>query len=412
MLFCAVSLSAQTYDLSAVDQLLQDSLAVLGGTGPDDFGGVTLLIWKDEKLIFDKSYALPGKTFSKTRLLPIASASKWVSGAVITSMLEKGQLTLDDSVAQYIPTAPLEKRPLTMRQLFSFTSGFRSNLSTLVPCVEDVNSTVTLAECVSNVLDDPLVSEPGQLLNYGSEGMQVAGRMAEVASGLAYPSGDCWDSIFTRNIARPLGWVRTSWDINLLYNTNNPRIDGGVFSTAEEYLRLTRMILARGVYNGTRVISEAWIDSMLADQTRGARISYTPYLGMESLFPGIKNTRYGIGVWRERIDSSTDAALEVASQGKFGFSPWVDFERGYCAVLAVKSNDVASIYPSYMEIKRLIREALDAPTSVAPEPAPAPWNVVGHYDLLGREVPSGYSGAALRVETDGRARRATMVMLP
>jgi CubicO group peptidase (beta-lactamase class C family) len=326
-------------------------------------------------------------------------------------MLDKGQLTLDDSVAQYIPTAPSEKRPLTVRQLFSFTSGFRSNLTTLVPCVEDVQSSITLAECVDNVLADPLVSDPGELLNYGSEGMHVAGRMAEIASGLSLPSGDCWDTLFTRNLADPLGWTRTSWDIKLLYNTNNPRIDGGVYSTADEYLRLTRMILDRGMYNGTRVISEAWIDSMLADQTRGARISYTPYLGMESLFPGIKNTRYGIGVWRERIDSTTDAALEVASQGKFGFSPWVDFQRGYCAVLAIKSNDVVSIYPTYMEIKRLIREALDAPTSVEPEDDTASWTVIGHYDLLGRELRADHSGAALRVETNGRERRARMIIL-
>lgn len=411
LVLTVVHVDAQTFDFSKVDRVLEDSLEVLGGTGADDAGGVTLLLWKDGKLIYERSLALPGKTMSKTRLLPIASASKWMSGTLITSMLEQGQLHLDDSVGQYIPTAPSDKRGITLRQTFSFTSGLRSNLGTITPCVEDLRSTLTLAECVDSVLRGTLTTLPGSTLNYGSEGMHVGGRMAEVASGLSIGSGSCWDSLFRRNVARPLGLVRTSWDITGLYDTDNPRIDGGVYSTAEEYLVLTRMVLGKGLLDGRRILAEASIDSMLADQTRGARIGYTPYLGMEYAFPGIKNTRYGIGVWRERIDTATGAALEVASQGKFGWSPWVDFERQYCGVLAIKSNSVTSIYPTYMLIKQYIREALDAVTSVSNDGSdPLPWRVVGVFDVLGRTVEAGVGGPHLVVETNGQRTRTTFTM--
>ncbi len=411
LVLSAVRLDAQTYDFSKVDRVLEDSLEVLGGTAAEDAGGVTLLLWKDGKLIYERTLALPGKTMSKTRLLPIASASKWMSGTLITSMLEQGQLHLDDSVGQYIPTAPADKRGITLRQTFSFTSGLRGNLGPITPCVEDVTSKLTLAECVDSVLSGPLAVPPGSMMNYGSEGMHVGGRMAEVASGLSIGSGSCWDTLFQRNVARPLGLARTSWDVKGLYDTDNPRIDGGVLSTAEEYLLLTRMILGKGVLNGKRILAEAWIDSMLADQTRGAIIGYTPYLGMEYAFPGIKNTRYGIGVWRERIDSTTRAALEVASQGKFGWSPWVDFERQYCGVLAIKSNSVTSIYPTYMLIKQYIREALDAVTSVSNDATDLlPWRVVGVYDVLGRVVEAGTGGPHLIVETNGRRTRTSLTM--
>lgn len=403
------TLHAQTYDFRKVDQVLEDSLEVLGGTGADDAGGVTLLLWKDGKLIYERSLALPGKTMSKTRLLPIASASKWMSGTVITALLEQGLMRLDDTVGQYIPTAAADKRGITLRQTFSFTSGLRSNFGEITPCVEDVTSKLTLAECVDSVLQGALVSALGSTLNYGSEGMHVGGRMAEVASGLTVGSGSCWDTLFQRNVARPLGLTRTSWDIKGLYDTDNPRIDGGVFSTAEEYLLLTRMVLGRGMLDGKRILSETSIDSMLADQTRGARIGYTPYLGMEYAFPGIKNTRYGIGVWRERIDTATGRALEVASQGRFGWSPWVDFERQYCGVLAVKSNSVVSIYPSYMKIKQLIREALDAVTSVGDSSGiDVQWRVIGMYDVLGRAVDAGAAGIHLVVETNGSNIRTTL----
>lgn len=402
--FCAASIlvQAQSYDFSQVDQILQDSLAVLGGTGADDAGGVTLMLWKDGKVIYERSLALPGKTMSKTRLLPIASASKWMSGSVITALIDNGVMHLDDTVAMYIPTAPADKRRITLRQLFSFTSGLRSNLGDITPCIEDLKTTLTLAQCVDSVLAETLATQPGAYLNYGSEGMQVAGRMAEVASGLNIPSGSCWDTLFQRHVARPLGLARTGWDIKGLYDTDDPRIDGGVYSTAEEYLQLTKMILGRGMFNGQRIITEASIDTMLADQTRDARIGYTPYLGMEYLFPGIKNTRYGVGVWRERIDSATDAAIEVASQGKFGWSPWVDFSRNYCGVLAIKSNSVVSIYPTYMELKKRIRAALDAPTGVQDERADAmEWTVAGVYDVLGRPADIAMSGPKFIVETCG-----------
>lgn len=411
MLFTSLgsTLVAQTYDLSKLDRLLQDSLQVLGGTGPEDLGGVALLVWKDGRLIYEGTYALPGKTFSKTRLVPIASASKWMSGMVITSMMAQGAVSLDDRVEDYIPSAPADKRAMTLRQLFSFTSGLRGNLIAPTPCVEDLNSKLTLAECVDSVLRQPLATPIGSTLNYGSDGMHVAGRMAEVASGLSVTSGSCWDSLFQTHVARPLGLRRTSWDIPLLYDTDNPRIDGGIFSTAEEYLRLTRMVLGRGMLDGERILSEAAIDSMIADQTRGAAIGYTPYLGMEARFPGIKNTRYGIGVWLERVDMQTGRALEVASQGRFGFSPWVDFERGYCAVLAIKSSSVMDIYPTYMLIKQVIREALDAATSVEEDRSPLAeqWSVLDHVDVLGRTVDTTTRGVVLRIETNGRRIRTT-----
>lgn len=402
---------AQTYDLSKLDRLLQDSLQVLGGTSPDDFGGVALLVWKDGRLIYDGTYALPGKTFSKTRLVPIASASKWMSGMVITSMMAQGSVSLDDRVEDYIPSAPADKRAMTLRQLFSFTSGLRGNLIAPTPCVEDLNSKLTLAECVDSVLQQPLATPIGSTLNYGSDGMHVAGRMAEVASGLSVTSGSCWDSLFQVHVARPLGLRRTSFDVPLLFDTDNPRIDGGIFSTAEEYLLLTRMVLERGELDGRRIIAERFIDSMLADQTRGAVVGYSPYFGMESRFPGIRNTRYGIGVWRERVDPETGRALEVASQGRFGFSPWVDFERGYCAVLAVKSSSVVDIYPTYMLIKQYIREAIDAVTSVPPSPLDeGSWNVVGHVDVLGRAVDITQRGVVFRIETNGRRIRTTPLL--
>lgn len=412
-LFCilAASAAAQPYDFTPLDKVLQDSLSSIGGTTADDFGGLCLLIWKDGKLVYEKSLALPGKNMSKTRLMPVASASKWMSGSVITAMLDKGQLRLDDSIAQYLPGTTGSARSATIRQLFSFTAGFQGNLTGPSACVEDLNSKLKLSECVAEIMAGTMPAKPGQVMSYGSDGMQVGGRLAEIASGLNIPSGSCWDTLFARNVAGPLGLKRTSWDVPPIYYTDNPRIDGGVWSNAEEYLILTRMVLGRGMFEGKQVISAAAIDSMLADQTRGAKIVFSPYMQYDSIVPGARETRYGIGVWRERVDNTTGELRECASQGKFGFSPWVDFERNYCAVLAVKS-DLTSMYPGYIKIKQTIRRIFDTPTSVDSEQLDdGTWTLLATYDLLGRRIEDAHaSGCLIEVYTNGKINRSKTVM--
>jgi CubicO group peptidase (beta-lactamase class C family) len=241
--------------------------------------------------------------------------------------------------------------------------------------------------------------------------MQVGGRLAEIASGLNIPSGSCWDTLFARNVAEPLGLKRTGWDLPPIYYTDNPRIDGGVWSNAEEYLLLTRMVLGRGMFEGKQVISAAAIDSMLADQTRGAKITFSPYMQYDDIVPGARETRYGIGVWRERVDNATGELRECASQGKFGFSPWVDFERNYCAVLAVKS-DLTRMYPGYIKIKQTIRSIFDTPASVDSEQFDGgTWTLLATYDLLGRRIEDfNANGCLIEVYTNGKINRSRTVM--
>lgn len=359
VVFTALAASAGTPNFSRVDRLLRDSLQLLAGAAATDGGGVALLIWKDGKIIHRFEAAAEGRTFSSSRRIPIASATKGMSGTVLASLLEKGALRLDDSIAAAFPmVTAADKRRITVRQLFSFTSGFRGNIPGPTACVEDLTYQGTLADCVGDILAQPLRARPGAIFDYGSDGMHIAGRMAELASGLSIPSGSCWDALFYQAVVRPLGLTATSFDIPPLFTTDNPRIDGGAFSNADDYIRLCAMLLQRGVADGRRVMEERWIDTMMADQTRNATIVYSPTLQYRFLDSTLGSMRYGLGWWRERVNPQTGEALEVASQGRFGFSPWIDFERGYCAVLSVKS-ELSVIYPTYYRLKQLIREALD-----------------------------------------------------
>lgn len=419
---CCVVTHAQP-NFSEVDRILRDSLTKLAGTTAVDGGGVALVIWKldasgkDGAVVFDKSYALQGKTYTSNKLVAIASATKGLSGLVIMGMLDDGLITLDNTIGEIMPEVDASKRDVTVRELFSFTSGLQGNLTGPTPCVENTAYTGTLANCVNDVLQQQLVASPGAMFNYGSDGMHVAGRLAEIKSGLPYASGDVWDSLFVKYVTKPLSLTLTGFDLKGFFETDNPRIDGGAASTANEYLQALIMMLQGGEYKGQRVLSADALQTMMSDQTRGATIGYTPYLQYESLRKGIKNTRYGVGFWRERIDSTTGRALEVASQGRFGFSPWIDFERGYCAVLSVRS-DLTTMYPTYLKLKDDIRQAFDATTGVdenlnddasddANEEPHKLWELVGFVDVLGRDIDPSMCRYCLRIERSGPHYRAT-----
>ena len=361
LIFCVVSLfplnmQSQMYDFSKIDKLLQDSLEILGGTGQSDFGGVCVIVSLGENIVYNKSYNLPGKTVSDTRLMPIASASKWSSGLVIMGLVQDGLLSLDDSCGKFFPNLSTEKASITVRQFFTFTSGFAGNLTGPTACVEDLQFKGTLAECVNDILAQDLASSPGEFLNYGSNSMHIAGRMAEMASGLPYPSGECWDSLYAKYVKKPLGMTRTGFDVPPIFFTENPRIDGGVYSTALEYVAVPMMLVQDGMYNGNQVLSKENVEVMTSDQTGEATILFSPFMQFLTIDNELAKTRYGIGCWLEKQDPITNEYIEVASQGKFGFSPFYLKNINVAGVLAVKSNEVAKVYPTYYKLKQLLNE--------------------------------------------------------
>lgn len=340
-LFLALRLAAQQspYNFSAVDTLLHDSLSVSGGLNR----GYALILIKDGMVIYDSAF---GTNYSLERVVPIASATKWLSGSVIMSLVDDGLISLDDAIGEWFPEAPAAKRGITIRQLFSLTAGFPGE-------AEYYNDrTLTLTTAVDSILERvELVIPPGSGFLYAGSSMQVAGRIAELATGKP------WDTIFAERIARPLGMSGT--DYEGLGETDNPQIAGGAQSSALDYARFLRMIATGGLAeDGSRVLSEDAVATMLADQTNGLPIIYSPYTAYEYIDPLIPNSRYGIGLWRETSAFDTAASPDLTSPGAFGFGPWYDPDRNLIGVFSVLSLQQQTA-PTYFRMKKLVIEAID-----------------------------------------------------
>jgi CubicO group peptidase (beta-lactamase class C family) len=326
-LTCVVGF-AQNIDVTPIDKVMNDALDSLGGNA-------NLLLIQNGKVIYRKSF---GK-FDGDTIVPIASASKWISATVVMRLVEKGKLSLEDPITKYIPSAPPDKAKITLRQLFSFTGGFPfQNV-----CMNN-HSTMTLEKCVDIILATPLQIPPGTGFIYSGASMMVGGRMAEVAAGKD------WNTIFDEEIAKPVGMPNTHYD------AMNPRIPGGVRTNMDDYGRLLTMILNNGVANGQQILQEKTLIEMRTDQSGGVPIKQSPNSIFGSVDPDMPKTRYGIGEWLDRMDDK-GRGIEVSSTGAFGYTPWIDLKYNMAGVLLVESTYQKST-PVYVALKKTLHQIL------------------------------------------------------
>ncbi|WP_428656616.1 serine hydrolase domain-containing protein [Runella sp.] len=326
-------ISPKQYDFSAVDKLIEDNLAAYQNN-------IVVLVAQNGKLIYQKEVNLTAKD---SRL--IASASKWMSGAVIMALVDDKKITLDDTVGKFLPIfTKYKKGNITIRQLFSHTSGFPGDS----PQNYEYRATLTLADAVDSLaIYTKMLHAPGTTFNYGSVGMQIAGRIAEVVSGKP------WETLFNEKVATPCELTASY----LLTGPKNPLIAGGIWTSANSYLNFLEMIVNKGTFNGKRVLSESAVAEMLSDQTRGAVIEGTPYPSNPySDFP-TPVVRYGIGNWRDVVNSSGNA-FETSSPGLFGTHPWQDSKNNVAGIIFTKTEQKLSNAAS-LQIRAKIREIIE-----------------------------------------------------
>ena len=319
--------TTHNYDFTSLDDLLARIAR--------QHGGCALVIVKDEKVIYRKGFGSHGPD----RVIPVASASKWLAGAVIMSLIDEGKLSLDDHVSKYLPEFTDDKSAITIRQLFAHTSG----LPPEARCRNDKRT--TLENCVKEIARTKLRAAPGEEFYYGGVSMHVGGRIAEIVTGKS------WNDLFVARLATPLGMSHS--DFFAYGPTGNPRPAGDARSSVDEYARFLQMILQRGRFGDKRILSEPSVLEMHKDQTGGARIAYTIYEKHAALDRSLPLARYGVGMWLEKTDASGQL-LEASSQGALGFSPWIDIERNLAGVLSVRSSFSRAL-PEYLAVKDQIR---------------------------------------------------------
>lgn len=331
--------SAEGENFSDIDDVLTQMISNYG------LDGAGLVVERQGATLYEKSFG----SFTPDTAVPIASATKWLTVAAVLSAVDRGALNLDDPVSRYLPGFTGEKKNITIRQCLATTAGF----SDRIPAIW--NSKITLREAVDDIASTTLKSKPGEAFLYGGAGFHIAGYAAMIAMGK-----DNWHALFAELITEPLGMSDTIYGMiqgrskGLKLNLepepgSNPWLGGGAISTLNDYRKFVRMLANNGVFNGKRILSESSIDEMFKIQTNDLAIRKT-------LHP-VKDTPYGLGGWIEKADSK-GSGTKVRDMGVWGWNPWIDFERGYFAIIGVH-DDMNRLWRSFKNIESIIENSIE-----------------------------------------------------
>ena len=230
----------------------------------------------------------------------IASMTKAVTGACAMQLVEQGKLSLDGPIAAVLPElgkvqvldgfaadgSPRLRpatRPITLRHLLTHSSGFVYDIwNADMGRYLEQTGTPSIVSCANASLSIPLLFEPGERWDYGI-GIDWAGKAVEAVSGLRL------GQYMQQNLLQQLGMTDTGFKIGTaqrqrLAKVHNRTPDGfvpadmelpqepkfemgggGLYSTAGDYLRFTRMILNGGTLDGVRVLARETVAAMSAN---------------------------------------------------------------------------------------------------------------------------------------------------
>lgn len=273
--------------------------------------GMGLLVVVDGTTRRDRTYG----DYATDTVVPIASASKWLTAATMMTLVDEGRVSLDDPVARWLPEFTGDTGRATIRQLLSHTSGIGS-----ASCIWDERS--TLSACVRSIATQRAVSPPGTAFSYGNTSYSVAGRIIEVATGTSF------ERAFEQRIAAPLGMVHTRFDGNYYPTESNPVPAASAESTLDDYGRFVQMLAQDGVLDGERVLAAASVREMETDSVRGLDTRGDSAVRTTGI------PTYGLGTWRD-VTGRDDLGMISSGNGAYGFYPWVDRARNAYGVLLV-----------------------------------------------------------------------------
>jgi len=330
------SLAQKQYDFSEADRKIQSWI------DSGYYQGASIIVGRRDTILFKKQY---GHHKPQT-VVYIASAGKWLAAAAIAAVVQEGKLGWDDPVVKWMPEFKDLKGTATLRQLLSHTAGFPD----YQPTGARPDNYQSLRESVDNIVNLAADSLPGAKFLYGGLAMQVAGRMAELATGKP------WEMIFQEKIARPLQMINTHFTPVDSTPGHNPMLGGGARCSLDDYAHFLEMILNKGVYKGKRILSKTSIDELEKDQIKGAKVRQGEFV--QVITGESRNDIYGLGQWRQKVDRNGNSIL-ISSPSWAGAYPWIDRKNGvYGFFLArISKNGFFGFYQSPV-LSRMVEKSV------------------------------------------------------
>ncbi len=345
-------------------------------------GAVTMVVSKDRVLHLETTGLADmaaHKPMQADTVFWIASMTKPITATAVLMLQDEGKLDVHDPVAKYLPEFANLKTPsgqpanLTLIQILTHTSGLGEAGG---PAAREAK---TLADLVPQWLAAPMQFEPGSRWSYCQSGINAAGRVVEVVSGMSF------DTFLQKRLFQPLGMKSTTFYPGAserarqvtAYAKNAttgsleavpprpefgprdrpPQGNGGLYSTAEDYGRFCQMLLGGGRFQGVRYLSEASMKLLSTPQTPET----LPTGFFQNDTYGRRGLNYGWALGTCVLKAPHDGVPAMLSPGTFGHGgawgtqAWVDPVKGVAYVLMVQRSNFPNSDAS--EVRRVFQQA-------------------------------------------------------
>jgi CubicO group peptidase (beta-lactamase class C family) len=307
--------------------------------------GVITMIARHGKVVCFEKYGLMGvdKPMRLDAIFRIASMTKPITSVAVMILYEEGHFQLDDPVAKYIPEfkdlkvfsykdkngifVEDQKKPMTINDLLTHTSGLGSGAedSPVDSMYRTANlSEGTLKDMIQKLAKIPLKYQPGTRWQY-SRSSDVLGYLVEVISGKPF------DIFLKERIFTPLKMKDTDFyvskeklnRVSSVYGLSDsvgikvltdPEINnvsapvkflsgnGGLFSTATDYMIFSQMLLNKGEYNGVKLLQSKTVDLMTSNHISNIIMPDDDFLGPLMLGMGFG---FGFAILQDNIRANT-----------------------------------------------------------------------------------------------------------
>ena len=294
--------------------------AIKARVSSENLDGAGLLVVANDTEYRNTMYG----AYTNETVIPIASASKWLTAATMMTLVDEGKVSLDDPVSKFLPEFTGATGNATIRQLLSHTSGIAQ-----ASCIWEEQQ--TLEQCVRTVAAQKPAYATGTKFSYGNTSFSVAGRVIEVVTGQSF------EKAFESRIANPVGMIHTRFDGNYYPTESNPVPAASAESTLNDYGKFVQMIFNRGQLNGVQVLTEQSVLEMETDSVKGLNTNADAAVQTTGI------PTYGLGTWRD-VTTTDDVGVITSGNGAYGFYPWVDRSRNGYGIIFVfdqRGSDVA-----------------------------------------------------------------------
>lgn len=168
---------------------------------------VTVLVDRKGETVFELSIGLADvgekRAADADSVYALGSITKSFTALATLQLVDRGKLSLDDTVGKWLPDYAGPARAVTVARLLDHTSGIPNytEIRPLYPKLE--RSAWTRPDMVANFSALPLSFEPGARWSYTNSGYYLLGLIVEKVSGLDYYE------YLRQNVFAPLGMAHT-----------------------------------------------------------------------------------------------------------------------------------------------------------------------------------------------------------